>query len=154
MLSVNNYQIKKVCLLAIILCICSGCQDESKCLFKSNIEFDKLVTNEETGFCFLKERYNNYVLQNQSEYEELVGCNQATFIDFDIHTLLAGSIEIPTTGRVSSQSVKKDCKNRLIFKVDIQEGNGQAFSTIYYFAIISKIQAGTSVNFDVKYVKS
>ena len=126
---------------------------EDTCPMESNtpIHFDELVENDGDQFCFLQSSIENYVIRSQSEFETLIGCIQPQNIDFNSFTLLAGGKEIPTSGRVSSQSVEQDCKSSIIFRVNIQEGNGQGFSTVYFFAVIPKIESDIPVIFKVKY---
>lgn len=138
--------------IALFLAILLGCEDECQLGSNISIPFDSLVVANEDLFCFLKGPNENQVIQSQAGFDELIGCTQARNIDFESQTLLAGGMEIPTSGWVSHQHVGKNCKGGITFTVDIQAGNGQGFSTVYYFALIPKIDAGTSIIFDVTYI--
>jgi hypothetical protein len=91
----------------------------------------------------------NLVINSQFDYEKYVASNGTLpAIDFNNYTLLAGRIKTPSSDGVSSQSVTRSC-DVYTYNVTIGGGNFGVVSTVYYFAVIEKVDG--KVIFNIQY---
>lgn len=94
---------------------------------------------------------DNRIINSDSVYRALYTGVKYTppAIDFTTHTLLIGKMLINTSGQSSTQQVTKTCTGSYTYSVQITRGVGQAYMEIIYHAVVEKLPATASVDFQV-----
>jgi hypothetical protein len=92
---------------------------------------------------------SNYLINNESYYEELINC-QDSILDFTEYVLLAGSREFDTTVVKTNQAAIRNCKDRtLTYRISFEVTDTVDTRFYQYHAIIPKIPDGYQIAFEI-----
>lgn len=79
-----------------------------------------------------------YLVNNEAEFNELIGCEYLNVeVDYELHSLLIGRFASYSCGELASQRLRSRC-NRTDFEVEIERRDCHAINIITFSAIIPK----------------
>lgn len=145
-------------LLLTILTPMVSCQKEDLCEGDEAKQVETFYASEfNAAYCGLQNIDNNkkainLVIKTQEDYEEYFSCGlQTPEIDFEKYFILAGVYRHHQCARFDSQQVLI-CNSKIFYKVRMLEQDCQAFTNVFYMAVIEKKYSNLQVKFDVKFL--
>lgn len=149
---------KAVTILLLLSVLSGSCQEESmiqNCEGENGQRIETFYNEElENLPCSLQNinpdtREVNLIIKTQADYIKYITCSaELPAIDFEKYFILAGRYRHHNCAVFDRQQVLL-CNNRLIYKVKMREQICNAFTNVYYFAVIERKYEGLQVVFDV-----